>query len=98
MRNRNRMELNTDYFATFLALWFANGHCERTAGELIALAESVGMELPGKTLRARQITLGRWLTIQLGSPITHEGRLYTVRNGRFADGKRHYRIESNEIQ
>lgn len=90
--------MQTDLFAQFLSLWFATGYHERTAGELMALAESVGMELPGKTLRARQITLGRWLTIQLGSPINHEGNLYTVRNGRFADGKRYYRIESNKIQ
>ena len=79
-----------------MAAWFDTDHHERCAGELLSLAESCGIELSGRTLRARQVALGRWLSLQAGSPVVHEGREYRITRD-FKLGKTRYHI-SMDIQ
>lgn len=89
--------MNTNNFAIFLAAWFATGDLEKCSSELLSLAEDAELDLPGKTLKARQIALGCWLTMQTDQPVKHEGREYTITRGKFLNGRKHYRIQSTTI-
>lgn len=79
---------------TFCESWIASRPERASAGELLDLAERAGLPITGKTARARQTSLGRWLASCSESPIKAEATTYHIEKAGSLDGYRLWKIEA----
>ncbi|HEY6401203.1 MAG TPA: hypothetical protein VI479_07325 [Blastocatellia bacterium] len=76
----------------FCRAWWDSGLRKASVGELLEYAENAGLPITGKTVRARQISLGRWLGSSVNSPIAGDGYVYRIEPAKKRDGYTQWEI------